>query len=191
MIQRLSGQTLVPVLVHDGRVVCDSWNIAIYLEDRFPDRPALFGGSAGRAAARFLNHWADTTFHLPLRMMIFPDVIQCLCPEDRDYLVRSREAEFGMTIEQIRSNRGVFQKQFEAACLPLERLLCEQEFVGGPSPAYADYIVFSVFLQAHACNSKDVLRTDAAIALWRSRMFALFGGIDQVTSENEVVPSAS
>ncbi|WP_158921338.1 glutathione S-transferase N-terminal domain-containing protein [Acidisphaera sp. S103] len=191
MIERLSGQRLVPVLVHDGVVVCDSWNIAIYLEDRFPDRPALFGGSASRATTRFLSHWADTTFHLPLRMMIFAEFIQCLCPEDRDYFVRSREAEFGMTIEQVRRKRSCYQKAFEAACLPFERLLGEQDFVGGPSPTYADYIVFSVFLQAHVCNSKDVLRPDSAIALWRSRMFTLFGGIDRVTSENEVVLSGS
>jgi glutathione S-transferase len=185
-IERLSGQRLVPILVHDGAVVCDSWNIAIYLEDRFPDRPSLFGGSTCRAATRFLNNWADTTFHQPLRKLIFPEFVQCLCPEDRDYFVRSREAEFGLTIEQARNKRSLFQNEFDAACLPLERLLGEQDFICGPSPTYADYIVFSVFLQAHVCNPEDMLVPGSAIKLWRSRMFTLFGGIDQVTSENGV-----
>jgi len=45
----------VPVLVDDGRGVVDSWAIANYLEDRYPDRPSLFGGDAGRALARFYN----------------------------------------------------------------------------------------------------------------------------------------
>ena len=37
----------VPVIVDDGRVVHDSTAIADYLEERYPDRPSLFGG-AGR-----------------------------------------------------------------------------------------------------------------------------------------------
>jgi glutathione S-transferase len=191
MIEKLSGQRLVPVLVHDGAVICDSWNIAIHLEERFPDRPTLFGGSTSCAAARFVNHWADTTFHLPLRKIIFPDFVHCLCPEDRDYFVRSREAEFGLTIEQVRDKRSLFQNEFDAACLPLERLLGEQDFICGPSPTYADYIVFSVFLQAHMCNARDVLAPGSAIARWRSRMFALFGGIDRVASGGAVASAGS
>jgi glutathione S-transferase len=191
IIEKLSGQRLVPVLMHDGVVVCDSWNIALYLEDRFPDKPALFAGPAGRAATRFVNHWADTTFHLPLRKIIFPEFVQCLCPEDRDYFVQSREAEFDLSIEQVRNKRSLFQKEFDAACLPLERLLGEQDFICGPSPTYADYIVFSVFLQAHVCNAEDMLAPNSTVALWRSRMFALFGGIDRVTSENTFALSSS
>jgi glutathione S-transferase len=175
--------------VHDGAVVYDSWNIALYLEDRFPEKPTLFGGSASRAATRFVNHWADTTFHLPLRKIIFPEFVECLCPEDRDYFVRSREAEFDLTIEQVRNKRSLFQKEFDVACLPLERLLSEHEFICGPSPTYADYIVFSVFLQAHVCNAEDMLAPNSAIALWRSRMFTLFGGVDRVASEHTVASS--
>jgi glutathione S-transferase len=183
-IKRLSGQKMVPILVHDGTVVCDSWNIALYLENRFTDGPSLFGGSTNRAITRFVNHWADISFHLPLRKLIFPEFVKCLCPEDRNYFVQSREAEFGLTIEQVRDKRDLFQQEFDAVCLPLERLLGEQDFICGPTPSYADYIVFSIFLQAHVCNAKDVLAPSSAIGPWRSRMFALFGGTDRVASEN-------
>jgi glutathione S-transferase len=186
LVEKLSGQRLVPILVHDGDVICDSWNIALYLEDRFPDKPSLFGGTTCRAATRFLNNWADTIFHLPLRKMIFPQFVHCLCPEDRDYFVRSREAEFGLTIEQVRNQRSLFQKEFDTACLPLEKLLGEQDFICGSSPTYADYIVFSVFLQAHVCNSEDMLAQGSSIELWRSRMFGLFGSVDQVASESRI-----
>jgi glutathione S-transferase len=43
-----SSQT-VPVLVDGETVVADSWRIANYLEDDYPDRPSLFGGDAGRS----------------------------------------------------------------------------------------------------------------------------------------------
>ena len=43
-----SGQGRVPVLVDGDRVVFDSWTIATYLEDAYPDRPSRF-----RRASRF------------------------------------------------------------------------------------------------------------------------------------------
>jgi glutathione S-transferase len=42
----------VPVLLDGERAVNDSWAIANYLEDTYPDRPSLFGGEGGRAMGR-------------------------------------------------------------------------------------------------------------------------------------------
>jgi glutathione S-transferase len=176
-IRNLSGQKFVPILVDGQTVVHDSWNIATYLEDRFPNRPSLFEGSASRAVTRLVNHWADSVLYLPLRLLIFPDFAQFLCPEDRDYFIRSREEDYGMTVEQVRCESPRWQKEFEAAYLPLERLLEEQEFIAGHSSGYADYIVFSHFLRAYYCCRKDVVSPVSAIALWRSRMFRLFDGL--------------
>src|ERR1700724_2625584 len=39
----------VPVLIDGETSVADSWTIANYLEDSYPDRPSLFGGEGGRA----------------------------------------------------------------------------------------------------------------------------------------------
>src|SRR2546423_7562293 len=50
----------VPVIVDDGRVVHDSTAIADYLEERYADRPSLFGGVTGRALARFIQNWTET-----------------------------------------------------------------------------------------------------------------------------------
>src|SRR5213075_3308314 len=49
----------VPVLIDGETSVVDSWRIANYLEDAYPDRPSLFGGEGGRAMARMLNWWGD------------------------------------------------------------------------------------------------------------------------------------
>jgi glutathione S-transferase len=54
-----SGQDRVPVLRDGDQVVSDSWTIAIYLEDAYPDRPSLFRGDGSRAVTRFVNAWAD------------------------------------------------------------------------------------------------------------------------------------
>jgi glutathione S-transferase len=190
-IQNLSGQTFLPVLL-DGEVVLhDSWKIAVYLEDRFPDQPSLFGGPTGRAVTRLLNHWADTTLHPPLWMLALPYMPQYLCPEDRNYFIRSREKQYGMTLEQVCSERAHWQSEVETVCLPLERLLGEQEFIGGQLPTYADYIVVSHFMPVHLCYPEDVVRPDSAIALWRSRMFDLFDGLARTLGGIRINPGAS
>src|SRR5580700_7719442 len=66
-IRALSGQHFVPIIEHDGQVVHDSWAIACHLEDRFPDGPSLFGGPAGRGAARLVNVWSDTVLAQSMR----------------------------------------------------------------------------------------------------------------------------
>jgi glutathione S-transferase len=48
-VERLSGQPLVPVLVHDGRVIADSTVILRYLEELQPE-PPLFSRDEARAA---------------------------------------------------------------------------------------------------------------------------------------------
>ena len=90
-IQALSGQDKVPILMDGGRIIHDSWNIAVHLETRFPDHPSLFGGEVGRGLARYVNLWSDTTLGPAIRRLISADFIYCLAPEDRAYFRRSRE----------------------------------------------------------------------------------------------------
>src|SRR3546814_1799756 len=58
-----SNQRLVPILVHDGQVITDSWHIAQHIEGSYPDRPALFGDRCPVALAKFINSWARSEEH--------------------------------------------------------------------------------------------------------------------------------
>ena len=60
----------VPVIIDGDRVVHDSTVIADYLEDRYPDRPSLFGGAAGRALARFVQNWTETVLQTGLIRLV-------------------------------------------------------------------------------------------------------------------------
>jgi hypothetical protein len=82
-IRALSGQHFVPIIEDDSRVVHDSWAIACHLEDRYPDRPSLFDGAAGRGTARLVNIWSDSVFGSALRRQIYADFIWCIDPDDR------------------------------------------------------------------------------------------------------------
>lgn len=176
-IRGLSGQHFTPIIVDDGRVVHDSWNIACHLEDRYPDQPSLFGGDAGRGLARLANQWADHILGPAIRRLIAADFIQCLAPEDRAYYRGSREAAFGCTLEEYCADRPRWLAEFETTVLPLERTLAEQPYLAGKEPSYADYLVFSVFQYARLGAPEDFVADGTALRAWRDGLTAAFGGL--------------
>lgn len=179
-IRTLSGQDLVPIIEHDGMVVHDSWSIACHLEDRFPARPSLFGGAIGRGTTRLVNIWSDTVLGRAMRPQIYADFIRCFDPGDRAYFRSSRETQLGMTLEQFSADRDARLPELIETCAPLERTLSEQAFLAGDSPAYVDYIVFSVFQYARIGSPRDALRDTpklAATRAWRARMVALYDNL--------------
>lgn len=77
--------TTVPVLRDGNRLVRDSFDIAIYLDEAYPDRPTLFGGEGGRAMARFIETWSQSTLHMAVTRIAILDIHDMLGPADRAY----------------------------------------------------------------------------------------------------------
>jgi glutathione S-transferase len=62
-LSRLNRGGRVPVLDHDGQIVCDSTDIAAYLERVFPE-PALYPSDPReRAQVHVLEDWADESLY--------------------------------------------------------------------------------------------------------------------------------
>jgi glutathione S-transferase len=176
-IRGLSGQHFVPIITDGDWVVHDSWNIACYLEDRFPDRPSLFGGSVGRGVARLVNHWADNTLGVAIRRLIAAQFVVCLDPGDRAYYRSSREAAFGCTLEEYCADRPRWLAEFAAVTAPLERTLQEQPYIAGAAPAYADYVVFSMFQYARLGCPDEFVAEGTALRRWRDGLVAAFDSL--------------
>ncbi len=173
-----SGQGRVPVLRDGARTVHDSWAIAEYLEDAYPDRPPLFPGSAdGRALARFVNAWADTAVNPAILRLIILDLFHHVDPADQDYFRRTREQRLGDTLENLHASRDRHMPAYLTAVRPLEALLKTQAFVNGAAPAYADFIVFGTFQWARLTSPLDLVAEMPAIGAWRERMLDLFDGL--------------
>jgi glutathione S-transferase len=167
----------VPVIVDDDRVVHDSTAIADHLEERYPDRPALFGGEIGRALARFVQNWTETVLLPGLIRLVLLDIHRHCAPEDQDYFRRSREERFGATLEQVVHDRQARLPVFRTSLDPLRRTVERQHFISGKTPAYADYIVFGAFQWARAISDFEVLAADDPVRIWRGRMLDLFDGL--------------
>ena len=67
---RLSGQELVPVLEHDGRVLADSPAILEYLEERYPEPPLLPRNPAKRAEVRVFCDWFNRVWKRPPNLYV-------------------------------------------------------------------------------------------------------------------------
>jgi glutathione S-transferase len=64
-VRELSGQDLVPVLVHDGRVVSDSTAILRYLEEQYPEPPLWPREPARRAELDVFLDWFNRVWKRP------------------------------------------------------------------------------------------------------------------------------
>ena len=171
------GSEKVPVLLHDGTAIVDSWVIANYLEDRFPDRPSLFGGAGGRAVLRLVNSWGDVAVIGGMFPLIVADIPSQLRPVDADYFRKSREARFGKTLEEVTAGRDTSVVVFRKSLEPMRVTLKSQPYLGGEAPNYADYIVFGGFQWARVVSPFNLLAADDPVYAWRERLLDAFDGL--------------
>ncbi|MGP1254077.1 MAG: glutathione S-transferase N-terminal domain-containing protein [Kiloniellales bacterium] len=172
-----SGQGLVPILVDGDRTVHDSWAIAEYLEETYPDRPSLFGGSP--ALARFMNGWADTALMPAVFPLVVADLHANIAEDDKAYFRETREKRLGRAIESFPAERPAFEANLTKALAPLRAQLQAYPYVSGSEPAYADYAVFSVFQFARCASPTPILSADDALRPWVDRVSALFDGLGE------------
>ncbi|SDB67250.1 Glutathione S-transferase [Belnapia rosea] len=170
-----SGGDKVPVLVDGARTVTDSWAIAEYLEEAYPEAPNLFQGTP--AAQRFLATWSDAVLLPALAKLIVSDIPALLGPADRAYFIESRERRFGMPLGQVTAEREARLPEFRALLLPLRHLLRFQPFLGGAAPDYGDYCVFGTLMWPRAVSPLPLLEPGDAVHDWQERMLDLHGGL--------------
>jgi glutathione S-transferase len=171
------GSEKVPVLLHDENPVVDSWVIANYLEDEFPDRPSLFGGEGGRAAMRMINSWGDIAIVGGIFPLVVADIPEHLGPVDADYFRTSREARLGRKLEEAAAERDKTVIAFRRSLEPLRMTLRAQPYLGGAAPNYADYIVFGGFQWARVVSPFKLLAADDPIYTWREKLLDAFDGL--------------
>ncbi|NKB44539.1 MAG: glutathione S-transferase family protein [Alphaproteobacteria bacterium] len=171
----------IPMIDDGGKEICDSWVIANYLEETYPDTPSLFGdGGAngpGRSYSQFLQHWNMRAISFPLLHIIIKDIYDRLDPADQPYFRESREKRFGKTLEQMVENREETLKEFQSGLNPLRTCLEDQPFLCGAAPLYPDYIVAGQLLWPRPISPLKFLEDDDVLTAWFSRILGLFDGL--------------
>ncbi|AZO58742.1 MAG: glutathione S-transferase family protein [Mesorhizobium sp.] len=167
----------VPVIRDGERVVADSFAIALYLDEAYPERPTLFGGEGGKATARFIERWSQLTIHPYLMTVLLTDLHSMQDEANRAYFRESREQRLGKRLEEVVAGRDEGLAGFRASLEPLRSMLSYQPFIGGTSPLFADYIVFGALQWARVASPYQLLETGDGVAEWFERCLDLHGGI--------------
>lgn len=169
-----TGQGKVPVINDGKRWVHDSWQIALYLEQQYPQHP-LFVEGQGRAEQ--FSHWCDSELNPALRWFLLKVIHGHLTPGDQAYFRRTREAQIGMTLEQ--SSQQADSDRLNTVLSELEDKLAEQDWFAGEQPGYSDYALMGSLLWAAATFDEDPLDGFAPLLAWRSCLSQRYSGLKQ------------
>lgn len=172
-----SGQKLVPVIVDGDRTVNDSWAIAEYLEDSYPDRPSLFGSAEGRGMAKAINGFVNTTIQPLLAPLIIADILEHVDPADLSYFDESRQQRFGRPLAEVQADRDAKVDGFRKSLEPYRVVVKDRPFVGGDGPTYADYVLFGTLQWARCTSAYGLVTADDPIHSWFERLLDLHDGL--------------
>lgn len=166
----------IPVIRDGDTVVADSFAIALYLEETYPDRPSLFRGKGGEAMARFIERWSQTQLHPFLGSAALMEIYERQDEANKGYFRESREKRYGKTLEAVSAARDAHLDSFRRKLEPLRSMLEHQPFIGGQTPLFPDYVVFGA-LQWVRVTSTYAFLDDAAIQAWFERCLDLHDGL--------------
>lgn len=175
----------IPVIRDGETVMAESFDIALYLERTYPDRPSLFGGPGGEAMARFVERWSQNVIHPQLTRFCVADIWRRLSPVDQTYFRASREKRLSETLESVETTRDNGLAAFRSSLTPLRDMLSFQPFIGGRTALFADYIVFSAFQWARIMSPYIVLEADDPVSAWLERCLDLHGALGRTVSAAE------
>ena len=169
----------LPVIVDNGHWVKDSWDIAQYLDDTYPDRPRLLEGEAMKALTNFTEQWLWRTAIGPWFRCYIVDYHDLSFPQDREYVRWSREEWFlqGQKLEQVSAGRDERLPLVPPALEPFRLLMKDKLWLGGDAPNYADYAALSIFLWTASVATTPCLYEDDPLRDWIDRGFDLYGGL--------------
>lgn len=165
----------VPILRDGDRLISDSFKIALYLEETYPDRPSLFGGEGGKAMARLVEGYSQTTIHPAVSAIALMDIYGMLAPVDQAHFRKTREAFFNKPLEEVFPDREGAIAAFPAKLQPLRHMLRFQPYIGGEKPLFADYIVFGALQWLKVVSGSVHLPEDDAALQWFERCHGLAG----------------
>lgn len=171
-----SGGKTVPIIRDGEAMVRDSWKIAEHLEQRYPAAPALFGGEIGRGLSQTFNGWVDRAVVPAMLPVIAADIHERVDAADAAYFRQTMEKVLKTTLEQTRPAQDEALRRLGRTLEPIQAALKRQPCVSGALPAYADYILFSVFQWARIMSPREVLAPEDPLCAWRERMLDLYDG---------------
>lgn len=176
--ERTGGKTeRLPAIQDDGEWVLDSWLIAEYLDEKYPDRPTLIGDPSVRVLTSMTEAWLWQTAISPWMTCFIKQYRDRSLEVDHEYVTTSRERMFGRKIEDIIVGREDRLPQVPPTLQMMRNTLAQSKWFGGDTPNYADYRMLAVFLFTASVADTPVLTDDDPLRDWIERGFDLYDGL--------------
>jgi len=172
----------VPVIRDRENVVADSFAIALYLEETYPEGPSLFRGKGGEAMARFVERWSQTQLHPFLGSAALMDIYRRQDEPNAAYFRQSRQVRYGKPLEDVSADRDAHLEAFRKRLQPLRSMLDYQPFIGGQTPLFADYIVFGALQWVRIMSTYAFLEPGDVVADWFERCLDLHDAMGRQVS---------
>ena len=178
IMERTGGTTeRLPAIQDDGEWVLDSWLIAEYLDEKYPDRPTLIPHPSVRALTEGMEAWLWQNAIGPWMTCYIKSYRDRSLEVDHEYVTESRERMFGRKMEDIIVGREDRLPQVLPNLQILRNMLAERKWIGGDEPNYADFRLLSVFLFLAAVADTPAMTDDEPLRDWIERGFDLYGGL--------------
>jgi glutathione S-transferase len=188
-VLKLNPVGKLPALEHDGNMVCDSTDIAHYIESNFPDPPLIPAEPQLRGMVHVLEDWADESLYFTEMRLRFNtpgnqerNVARITAPEAAvpRWLMRRL---FPRIIRKITQSQGVgrksppqFMQDTERHVTALAGLLTDSDWLVGGRLTLADLAVYAmVQCFRDADLSAALLDSHPAVLAWMSRVEAATG----------------
>ncbi|CAO3638066.1 unnamed protein product [Cunninghamella blakesleeana] len=172
-----TGKTpTVPVIVDNDKVIQDSWEIAKYLDEAYPNTPKLFHDD---------NEGVNFLFYQYLdHNLLFPIIKLCLlhivkkCPDQAtgDWFRKDRERLLGVTLEQFSGNEDDSIKAIKDNLNIINITLNAYPYLNGNKAGFIDVTLAAYFQYLNAIRPDLFESTllnaypDQGIRNWWNRM---------------------
>ncbi|KAF9953470.1 hypothetical protein BGZ72_005389 [Mortierella alpina] len=147
----------VPTLqLENGDGLSDSLAIAEYLEEKYPDRPLLFGTSqAEKNLQLFFTSYVQTRIHPAIQRMVFHDMYEMQDSENAHYFRTSREKSAERPYHEIAGDRIHNLQEIKENLGLIHTALLSGRWILGDNPGWADFFLASSFMWFNACSPSD------------------------------------
>lgn len=165
----------VPVLCDNDQVITDSFEIMRYLDKTYPESPVL-GEGASYQRALFFKYFVERSVTPGLFRIVALDLLAAIHSDDRDYFRKTREARFGMPLEEVH-NPEQGRQQLTQVLAPVRDQLRSSPFIDGDAPSGADYLLFGSMMWAYTVSLEALVEPNDPVDEWFKRMLTVHGGV--------------
>jgi glutathione S-transferase len=179
----INPRGVVPVLVHDGFVVCESTIINDYLEDAFPEHPLRPADAMGRARvamwSRFVDDVPTMAIKKPSYQKNLRPMLQSLSDAEIDDAVRRMPNPENARRWRDAARNGIPAAELAAADADLRHMLARMQetlaretWLAGDAYSLADINIAPFVHRLASFPEYDLDRDWPAVAGWYARLRA-------------------